>query len=154
MKNTVTNFVKNTPSAMGGNNDFSMLQPDRKSKYHECIIEVVGITPGSLTSFLYAYCRTIGAPENVEPYMLRKAVSFVKLARYVRTNITNDFDGWYRKNESSATLCEVLAKIINTEENRTEAYSFPDSERQLRSQPFYFSGGGMQYVLVAPKKFQ
>lgn len=117
--------------------------------YHDCKIEVKAVIPGSLSSFLYAYCKTVDCPETLEPHFIRKVVSFAKLSRYVRLHLTNDFDGWYRQNEDSAALCQVLATIINTEENRTETYKQHDAPKKLVSQPFTVSGIPFEMILVS-----
>lgn len=114
------------------------------ANYHDCKLEVKGIIQGSLSSFLWAYCKTINCPAHLEPYFIRKAISFVKLAKYVRANITNDFDGWYRVNEDSQTLCDVMATIINNEDGRTAVYGAP-----LVSAPFRVAGINMDFVLVS-----
>lgn len=115
------------------------------TNYHECKLEVKAVIDGSLSSFVYAYCKTINCPEQLEPYYIRRAVSFAKIARYVRLNITNDFDGWYRINEASSALNEVLANIINAEDNRTEIYR-QQTTKKLVSAPF--SMAGLQMLLV------
>ena len=94
------------------------------ANYHDCKLQVHATAPGSLSSFIYAYCHTINVPESLEPYFIRKAISFVKLSKYVRKNITNDFDCWYRASENSQALNEVLATMINTADGRNETY-FP-----------------------------
>lgn len=121
------------------------------ANYHDCKLTVKAVLPGSLSSFLYAYCKTVNVPEQLEPAYIRKGVSFAKLSRYVRLHLTNDFDSWYRLNEDSPALCDVLANIINTEENRTEIYSEPKKSPQPQpwvSQPFYSATLGVNVVLV------
>jgi len=119
-----------------------------QNNYHDCKLEVIAVIPGSLSSFLYAYCKTVNCPEQLEKAYIRKAVSFAKLSRFVRLNITNDFDGWYRMNEDSQNLCDVLANIINNEDNRTEIYRQPAPAKKLVSTPFYISGCNLELVLV------
>jgi hypothetical protein len=119
------------------------------ANYHEFKLEVKAVIPGSLSSFIYAYCKTCGMPTHLEPAFIRKAISFAKLSRYVVKYVTNDFDGWYRANEDSEVLFSVIAKIINTEDNRTLNYPATSPSRKLISDPFVFKGSDMQYVLVS-----
>lgn len=121
------------------------------ANYHDCKIEVKAVIPGSLSSFIYAYCKTVNCPESLEPHFIRKTVSFAKLAKYVRMNLSNDFDLWYRKNEDSPALLEVLATMINTEDGRTETYKVPAANPftlPLVSAPFRFKGWDLDLVLV------
>jgi len=86
--------------------------------YHDCKIEVYNAMPGALSSYLYAYCITPGIPKDIEPYPIRKKVTFTELKKHVEENITNDFSLWYEKNKNSINLLEVLKSIINTKEER------------------------------------
>lgn len=120
-----------------------------QNNYRDCKLTVKAVVPGSLSSFLYAYCKTQNCPEQLENSFIRKAVSFVKLARFVREYITNDFDGWYRTNEDSEALCEVMATIINARDGRTEIYKQPAPVKQLVSNSFAVPGIPFELVLVA-----
>lgn len=122
-----------------------MTQPNTYQNYK---LAVKAVAPGSLSTFLYAYCKTQNCPDNMEQAFIRKAISFAKLARYVRTHITNDFDGWYRANEDSEALCQVMAAIINTEDDRTEIYK-PAPAKQLVSNSFTLAGIPFEMVLVS-----
>lgn len=117
------------------------------NNYHNCKIECKAVTPGTLSSFIYAYCKTVNVPEHMERAFIRKAVSFAKLAKYVRLNLTNDFDTWYRINEDSQTLCDVLTSIINIEDCRNETYNHIVPGKKKVSETFYFSGVNIPYVL-------
>jgi hypothetical protein len=106
--------------------------------------------PGSLSSFLYVYCKTLNCPDSEEPAFTRKAVSFNDLAKYVRLHLTNDFDLWYRKNEDSPVLLEVLSNIINTKDGRTRAYfpAQPFGQPSNKTEAFMLPGFPMPIVLV------
>lgn len=118
------------------------------NNYHECQIEVKAVIPGSLNSFIYAYCKTVGCPESLEPYFIRKSVSFVKMSKYVVMNLASDFDLWYRKNQESPDLMQVLARIIKDEDGRTETYCQCPMSHKLYSSPFTISGCSFELVLV------
>jgi hypothetical protein len=120
--------------------------------YHDCKLEVKAIMDGSLSSFLWAYCKTVSCPTYLEPYFIRKVISFSKLSKYVRVSITNDFDNWYRINKDSSVLNDVVAAIINTEESRTEVYcQYPG--RKSISKPFKFTNSDLEFVLVQGYSF-
>jgi len=86
--------------------------------YHDCKLEVYNVQPGALSSFIYAYCFTPGIPKEIEPYPIRKKVSFTELKKHVIENICNDFSAWYDNNICSTSLLEVLKTIINNRESR------------------------------------
>jgi hypothetical protein len=129
-----------------------MLQLKRESNYHECKLETFAIYPGSLSSFFYALCNTVNIPPQLEPALIRKSVSYSKLARYVREHITNDFDKWRRENsEESTTFLNAVASLINEEEGRTEMYYQQMSPKEIQqwvSDPFYSHVYGINMVLV------
>jgi hypothetical protein len=118
-----------------------------RPNYHECKIEVKAVVPGSLSSFIYAYCKTINC--EWERYFIRKAVSFSKLSKYVKVHITKDFDAWYRKHEDSQILFDVLSNLINVEEGRTKLYYKPNPNRKLISSEFYISGFNLPMILIS-----
>ena len=90
--------------------------------YENYKLEAKAVIPGSLSSFIWVYCKTKNVPDAQEPAFTRKVVTFTELSKYVRMNIANDFDLWYRKNEDSPELLQVLGNIINTKDGRTEPY--------------------------------
>lgn len=113
-------------------------------------LTVKATIPGSLSSFIWAYCKTENMPESMERAFIRKVVTFAELSRFVRANITNDFDGWYRINEDSTTLHEVCALIINTKDGRTETYK--TAPARVVSNQFHIPGFPLPMVLVSVNK--
>ncbi len=118
-----------------------------QNTYQNFKLEVKAVIPGSLSCFMWAYCKTINCPEVNEPYFIRKAISFWKLSKYIRTHISNDFDSWYQVNQDSQALCEVLSTIINSEEGRVEIYNRQPHIDSVRP-TFRFEGINMDFVLV------
>jgi hypothetical protein len=93
------------------------------AQYNDCKLMCLGVVNGSLPSFLHAYFRTQGANVTIEPYRIRKNISFTRLKRYVQENITNNFEAWYQANKFSYSLCEVIANMVNRDENRTQVFT-------------------------------
>ena len=116
--------------------------------YENFKLTVKATMPGTLSSFIYAYCKTLNVPEQSERAFIRKAVSFADLSRYVRTHITNDFDGWYRMNEDSPVLHEVCANIINAKDNRVNVYQ----PAKVAPTYFYLPSFPLAMVLVPVKR--
>lgn len=116
--------------------------------YQNYQLEVKAVTPGSLSSFLWAYCKTKNVPDHVEHAFIRKSISFAKLSAYVRLNLANDFDLWYRKNEDSPELLQVLSKIINDADGRIDIYQ----PVRMVSQSFNLPGFPLRVVLVPVSK--
>jgi hypothetical protein len=88
---------------------------------------------------------------NLEPAFIRKAISYTKLNKYVRKNITNDCDKWYRENRETDHFFEVVSSLINEEEGRTELYcqSVPQPLlKEWQSEIYYSNLYGMNIRLV------
>ncbi len=120
--------------------------------YQHYLLTVKFTVDGSFSSFFWAYCKTANMSENMEPAYIRKAVKFAELKKYVIENITNDFEGWFRANESTETLFQVVANFINKIEMRTAIYTAPSTSKKTISEPFLFKGSNLQYVLVPIRK--
>lgn len=118
--------------------------------YENYKLEAKAVIPGSLSSFIWVYCKTKNVPDAEEPAYIRKVVTFYELSKYVRMNLANDFDLWYRKNEDSPELLQVLSNIVNAKDGRAATY-FPDQpfgQPSQKTEPFTIAGVPVTMVLV------